>query len=197
MVKLQRAFSIIELVVVIGLIALVTLLSIRMSGDVLSKSNLVSQLASIKGMINQSKGFAMMHGVPVLFDYSNEQLSALADFDMDGSFGDSSKEIVIGTLSGSDIDPVDLGFTGVNFKYTGTIDHWSGFQDSTANFAGNQFLISPLGHIRAVGGTHNPVSGAIFLTTKEGFLGAIYISPLGDLKTAIKEPTEANWSWND
>ncbi|PIE02810.1 MAG: hypothetical protein CSA81_05690 [Acidobacteria bacterium] len=194
----KTAFSLVELMVAIAIVAIITLLSVRVAAGVLGRSNLTSELVSIKGMVNQAKGFALTHGVPVLFTYGATGITAEADFDHDGSYGDAKKETVIGTWDDTGagaVKPVDLDFDKVNFSYTETIDHWSGLLTGLTNFSNNKFVISPLGMIEGTAGS--PTSGAIFLKTDDGFLGALYLSPLGDLKTAIKEPTEANWSWND
>ena len=197
MLKKQRGFSLIELMVVIGLVAIVAALSVKISIDVFAKSNVVTQAVSIKGMINQAKGFAMANGVPVLFDYSGNEILALADFDFDGSFGDKKEEVVLGTWD-VPLKGVDLNFQRVSFKYSDVdITHWSGVQVPSENFVDSQFVISPLGHIKDPSGSHGPVQGAIFVQNETGFLAAVYLSMLGDVKTAIKEPTETTWSWND
>jgi len=197
MSKNTRGFSLIELMVVLALVAIVLAISIRISSEVLAKSNVVSQAVSIKGMINQAKGFAMMHGVPVLFDYSGNTVRAVADFDMDGTFGDSKRETVIGNWDGADTQPIDFGFAQTHFSYSGTLDHWSGIQTGTQNFVGYQFVISPLGLIKSPLGSNPLASGAIFIENNDNFTAALYLSPMGDMKIAVKEPTETTWSWND
>ena len=201
MLKKQRGFSLIELMVVIGLVAIVAALSVKISIDVFAKSNVVTQAVSIKGMINQAKGFAMANGVPVLFDYSGDQIRAMADFDQNGSFGDDGKEVVLGTWdSGSStVKGIELKFKRVSFNYTPLelIKHKSNVQLASDNFVDDQFLISPLGNIKSPLGTHAPVQGAIYIQNESGFLAAVYLSMLGDVKTAIKEPSETEWSWND
>jgi len=193
----QYGFSLIELMVVIVLVTVVAALSIRISREVLAKSDVVTQAVTLKGMINQAKGFAMMNGVPVLFEYGDGSIRAQADFDHDSSFGDDSREAVLGTWNGSGVTPIDLGFKRVKFNYTNTINHWSGFQDDTGNFLNDEFVITPLGHIKSPTGSHGPLQGAMFLENEDGFLAAVYLSPLGDIKTAIKESASSDWSWND
>jgi len=191
-----KAFSIIELVITLFILGLLAVIGIKLSTDVMRQTNVVSEMVAIKGSIQKARGEAIMSGVPVLFDYSGDEVLALADFDRDGTFGDRTEELVIGE---STTDGLDFDFRGVEMvdssdSALSQLDHWSGLLNGLSDFPNFEFVITPTGGIRQRDGA--PAQGAIFIRNTDGFAAAVYVSALGDIKTAIKEDG-GNWVWND
>lgn len=192
----KRAFSMIEMVVVLALIAILLGIGYRLSTTVLRQSNVTTTLVTLKSSIQKARGFAIEKSVPVQFTFRNTQIYAVADLDRNGTFGDRFEELVIGEDIGA---AVEMDYAGVNQVTVASgdvtaVSHWSGHANSLADFPAGTFIISPTGLIRSAGGA--PLQGAYYLKTEDEFSGAIYVSSLGDIKTAIKEAT-GSWEWTD
>ncbi len=193
---MKRAFSLIELAIVLLLIAILLVVGYRLSTSVLRQSNLTSELVALKGAIQQARGNAIANSVPVRVSFVNDTILAEADFDRDGSFGDRIEELVVGEDVGVG---VVFNYRGVNHTTVasgdvGAISHWSGHADDIDDFPNGTFIVSPTGLIRSAAG--NPIQGAYYLITDDQFAGALYVSTLGDVKMGIKEATGV-WEWTD
>lgn len=196
--KRNQGFSLIELMVVVVIAALLMALGVTWALPVLQQNKVVRELVTLKGSFQQARARAIERNAPVQFTFTGNVLHVLADYDRDGSFGDTTAELVIGE---SLTQGVEMGDSKVHQTDSsiGPLNHWSGLAEVQAipDFPNDQFIITPTGLI--VDSVGQPLRGAFFLVNDDGFRGALYVSMLGDVKTALKQNAETAtpWVWND
>ncbi|MCB1042037.1 MAG: type II secretion system protein [Acidobacteria bacterium] len=192
----KRAYSMLEVGIVLVLISILALIGFRMSDTVMRQSNLSAELMAIKGSIQTARGQAIANSLPVEFNFRNDRMYVVSDIDRDGTFGDKDEELIVGEALGA---PVAFNYRGVRQTTVASgdvpaISHWSGHADDIDDFPAGRFYISPTGLVRADAGA--PAQGAFYLLNSDGFAGAVYVSMLGDVKMAIRE-AGGGWEWID
>jgi prepilin-type N-terminal cleavage/methylation domain-containing protein len=194
----MKGMTLIEILVSVAIVVLLATGIIKIATDIIGQNQAVSEAYALKGMILKARGFALERGVPVLFQASSAGYLAQSDFDMDGTWGDQDDELVIGERGASGFAPVALSHNKVSFNPSpSTFSHWSGLGSPIGPFPDDEFIVSPLGVIRANDGSEAPTTGAFFLKTDKDFEAVLYLSALGDMKVGFREQGGTEWSWND
>ncbi len=205
----NRAFTLIELMVVVSIVAIMAVVAISSCVDVYNRNNVVSLLVIVKNAILKSRIRAVENTANVRFSVVDGRLLSLIDLDRNGGFGqdangtDDFREVVVG-------ESVSLG---VNFRSKGaqltavtdpeiggSILHPSGAYNITpsgtgfSTFTNDEFLIGPTGIVRDTT-TNTPTHGTLFLKLDNGnMLALVHISALGEVVTALKEKGHSDWT---
>jgi prepilin-type N-terminal cleavage/methylation domain-containing protein len=195
----QRGFSLIELAVTLVIISILAFTSIKAAAPVVRETRLVSNLVAIKSSIIRARGRAIESSVRVLVECSNNEISAEADSDRNGTFGEVSEDVVIGEGLGN---PVVLKFSGVEMVPDSDsrvaappLAHWTGLAGPIANFPSDRFVINATGQISIPDGGA-PTQGAFFLVNKDGFAGAVFLTMMGEIRIAYRQKN-GTWTWSD
>jgi len=194
----QKGFSLIELAVTLVIITILAFTSIKAATPVVRETRLVSNLVAIKSSIIRARGRAIESSVRVLVECTNNEISAVADSDRNGTFGEVSEDVVIGEGLGN---PVAFKFGGVEMvpdsdsRVAPPLTHWTGLTGPIENFPSDRFVINATGQITVPDGG-DPVQGAFFLVNKDEFAGAVFVTMMGEIRIAYKQK-DGTWTWSD
>lgn len=195
----KKAFSLIELMIVIVIGLLITTATVYMARPARVSSNLKNQLNNAKSAFMLARARAVETSSPVRLQYTaDDRLLILRDTARDGSFddvevlkGDSAN---LGALSpyADDIDFVP-GSSDYPSEYNGIALDLSPFPD-------NSFIVLPDGTV--ISGDPAVVRGGTlqWQGDKGGgeiARGLVYISSKGEMHMARKKESTDEWIWID
>jgi len=202
----QRAFTLVELMVTVSIIAILAVITYQSSAGVLRQQNTVNQMTIVKNAITQARARALEQTAVAKVDFAGGRVLTLLDLNGNGAFGDAADELITGESTTQGIE-LQTKFAemipGTHSDLGGAIPHPSGVynvndnsQGSFSTFVDDEFYILPTGLVYDEPGTNNPSGGTVFMRSSDGaLLAMVHVTGLGDVRTAIRNKNDTDWTW--
>ena len=201
----QKAFTLVELMTVVGLVAILVVVAIASTADVYHRNNLFSEMVILKNAVLKTRIRAVENTANARFSFENGLILAELDKNHNGVYGEDFTELIVGDEPGTglEIGTKRVETLQVTDNVGWPICHPSGFciQQRSAGFTtidGDAFIIGPTGIVRDPQ-TNAPTDCTMFFSYRsEGqdkMQALVHVTTLGEVYTALREEGQNDWTW--